>query len=45
MQKWGINITNPEAEFKKIDLKKSGFLLFFDFADYCIRKSLDIHTP
>ena len=45
MQKWGVSIVNPEAEFKKIDTNNGGFILFDEFADYCIKRSLDIYTP
>ena len=45
MQKWGVSIVNPEAEFKKIDINNGGFILFDEFADYCIKRSLDIYTP
>jgi len=38
-------MTNAESEFKKIDINNGGFILFDEFADYSIRKSLDIYTP
>lgn len=45
MQKWGINVNNPEAEFRKIDQNFGGHILFDDFADYCIKRTLDIFGP
>lgn len=42
MKKWGVLITDPEAEFKKIDVNNGGTLLFDEFSHYCITKSLDL---
>ena len=42
MKKWGLKIDNPEAEFKKIDNNKGGVILFEEFCDYAIKKSLDL---
>lgn len=42
LSKWGIDIRNPEMEFRKIDTNNGGFVLFDEFVDFCIRKSLDI---
>ena len=41
-KKWGVKITDPEAEFKKIDNNKGGVILFEEFCDYAIKKSLDL---
>lgn len=32
-------------EFRKIDTNNGGYVLFDEFTDYCIRKSLDIQNP
>lgn len=45
LSKWGIDIRNPEMEFRKIDVNNGGYILFDEFTDYCIRKSLDIQNP
>ncbi len=42
LEKWGVKITDPEAEFKKIDNNKGGVILFEEFCDYAIKKSLDL---
>ena len=45
LSKWGIDIRNPEMEFRKIDTNNGGYVLFDEFVDFCIRKSLDIQNP
>jgi hypothetical protein len=40
MKKFGVIINNMEEEFKKIDRDGGGFILFEEFADYCIKNSL-----
>ena len=42
LEKWGIKITNPEAEFKKIDNNNSGSIMFDEFCEYAIKKNLDL---
>lgn len=42
MKRWGVLVTDPEAEFKKIDVNNGGTLLFDEFSHYCITKSLDL---
>jgi Ca2+-binding EF-hand superfamily protein len=42
LEKWGVKISDPEAEFKKIDNNKGGVILFEEFCDYAIKKSLDL---
>jgi Ca2+-binding EF-hand superfamily protein len=36
LEKWGVKITDPEAEFKKIDADGGGSLFFNEFSHYCI---------
>jgi hypothetical protein len=36
MKKWGVSISNPEAEFKLIDADSGGSILFREFSHYCI---------
>jgi|LakMenEpi03Aug12_release.lakeMendotaPanAssembly.Ray.scaffolds.fasta_scaffold2997406_1 hypothetical protein len=40
LQKWGLNFVDSEKEFRHIDMRNKGFVLFNDFADYCILKSI-----
>ena len=37
---WGFKFVNSRVEFSNMDAKGQGFLLFQDFADYCIKKSM-----
>ena len=38
IEKWGVKITDPEAEFKKIDTNNGGFILFDEFCDYAVKR-------
>ena len=42
LQKWGVKVENPDAEFKKIDSNNSGGIMFEEFCEYAIKKSLDL---
>ena len=42
LEKWGVKITDPKAEFKKIDNNNSGSIMFDEFCDYAIKKNLDL---
>ena len=42
MEKWGVKISNPEEEFKKIDKNNGGTISFEEFCNYAIEKSLDL---
>ena len=42
LEKWGIKINNPEAEFKTIDHNNSGSIMFDEFCEYAIKKNLDL---
>ena len=42
MEKWGVKISNPEEEFKKIDKNNEGNISFEEFCNYAIEKSLDL---
>ena len=42
MEKWGVKITDPKAEFKKIDTNNSGSIMFDEFCEYAIKKNLDL---
>ena len=42
LAKWGVKITDPQAEFKKIDTNNSGSIMFDEFCEYAIKKNLDL---
>ena len=42
LEKWGIKVENPAAEFKKIDTNNSGGIMFDEFCEYAIKKNLDL---
>ena len=42
MEKWGVNVTDPEKEFKSIDKNNSGSIMFEEFCDWAIKKNLDL---
>jgi len=42
MTQWGIDMSNPEAQFKKVDSDRFGVILFDEFANWAIKQSLDL---
>ena len=42
LEKWGVKIGDPEAEFKKIDTNGGGSIMFEEFCEYAIKKNLDL---
>jgi Ca2+-binding EF-hand superfamily protein len=42
LNSWGADITDAEAEFKKIDKNGGGQVLFDEFAHYALSKNLDL---
>ena len=42
LEKWGVKITDPGVEFKKIDKNNSGSIMFDEFCEYAIKKNLDL---
>ena len=42
LKKWGVNIGDPVAEFKKLDKNGSGNLMFDEFCEFAIQKNLDL---
>ena len=42
MEKWGVKISEPEEEFKKIDKNNGGTISFEEFCNYAIQKCLDL---
>ena len=42
LEKWGVKIGDPAAEFKKIDKNNTGGIMFDEFCEYAIKKNLDL---
>ena len=42
MKQWGINITNIEVTWKEVDKNGGGKVLFDEFANWAIKKGLDL---
>jgi Ca2+-binding EF-hand superfamily protein len=42
IQSWGVKVGSPEAEFKAIDKNGGGIILFDEFADWALKKQLDL---
>ena len=42
MEKWGVEIDNPEREFNNIDVSGEGTVTFDEFCTFAIQKSLDL---
>jgi len=37
LERWGINMSNPEAQWRKCDADGGGMVLFIEFADWGIK--------
>lgn len=42
IEKWGINISDPEAAFREIDIDGGGQVLFDEFCNWAATHNLDI---
>ena len=42
LTKWGINMSNPGACWRECDRDGGGMVLFIEFCDWAIKKSLDL---
>ena len=42
MEKWGIDMSNQEAQWKECDKDGSGMILFDEFCEWAIKKNLDL---
>ena len=42
LEKWGINMSDEEAQWKECDSDGSGMILFSGFCDWAIKKNLDL---
>jgi len=41
---WGVDVRDPDAEFKRIDRNGGGKILFNEFCDWAIRKEMDMEN-
>lgn len=44
IESWGVQISNPEAEFKNADKDGFGKILFNEFCDWAIRKEMQLEN-
>ena len=44
IEKWGVKVGNPVLAFKEIDRDGGGMVLFEEFADWALKKGLDLDT-
>lgn len=42
MAKWGIDMSDPQAQWKECDADGGGMVLFVEFSDWAIKKGLDL---
>ncbi|CAB9514451.1 EFh [Seminavis robusta] len=42
MAKWGIDLSDPKAQWKECDKDGGGMVLFAEFCDWAIKKNLDL---
>ncbi len=42
LQKWGIDVSNPEKLWREADRDGGGQVLFIEFCDWAIKKNLDL---
>ncbi|KAL7543261.1 hypothetical protein ACHAXR_012763 [Thalassiosira sp. AJA248-18] len=42
MAKWGIDMSDPQAQWKECDANGGGQVLFVEFCDWAIKKNLDL---
>ena len=43
LEQWGIDMSNPDDEWKRADLNVSGSLMFDEFLDWAFARGLDIN--
>jgi len=44
LRSWGVSVDDPEAAFREIDQDGGGMVLFDEFADWALRKALDLEV-
>ena len=42
LERWGIDMSHPEAQWRKCDADGGGMVLFIEFADWGIKQHLDL---
>ncbi len=42
LEKWGIDMSHPQARWAECDRDGGGFVLFIEFCDWAIKKNLDL---
>ena len=42
LEKWGIDMSDPEAQWQQCDTNGEGMVLFIEFCDWANRRSLDL---
>ena len=42
LEKWGIDMSNPEKMWKECDRDGGGMVLFIEFCDWAVKKHLDL---
>ena len=42
LESWGIDMSNPEAQWKKADSDGGGMILFIEFCDWAIKNQIDL---
>ena len=42
LQKWGIDMSNPEKQWRAADRDGGGKILFIEFCDWAIKRNLDL---
>ena len=42
ISKWGIDLSDPEAQWKECDKNGGGMVLFAEFCEWAIKKNLDL---
>ena len=42
MKDWAIDVSNPDALWREADSDGKGMVLFIEFADWAIKKYLDL---
>lgn len=43
MNKWGLDVGDPDMAFQEADKDGFGMILFTEFCDWAIRKQFDLH--
>ena len=42
ISKWGIDMSNPERQWRKCDKNGAGMVLFDEFCEWAIKNNLDL---